>query len=110
MIVFLEGNRFAILRYASKVDNNQKQIVTALRKLGAVVLLTHQLKNCCDCIVYYRGNTYTVEIKDGKLPPSARKLTEGEQEFKAKIESVGCKYWVIESVEDAVSMLNSNTK
>jgi hypothetical protein len=98
------------LRYASKVDNNQKQIVTALRKLGAVVLLTHQLKNCCDCIVYYRGNTYTVEIKDGKLPPSARKLTEGEQEFKAKIESVGCKYWVIESVEDAVSMLNSNTK
>jgi hypothetical protein len=51
-----------------------------------------------------------VEIKDGKLPPSARKLTEGEQEFKAKIESVGCKYWVIESVEDAISMLESSTK
>ena len=96
------------MRYASKVDNNQKQIVTALRKLGAVVLLTHQLKNCCDCIVYYRGKTYTVEIKDGSKPLSARKLTEGEQEFKAKIESVGCTYWIIESIEDALNMIQEN--
>ena len=51
-----------------------------------------------------------VEIKDGSKPISARKLTEGEQEFKSKIESVGCKYWVIESVDDAISMLESSTK
>jgi hypothetical protein len=98
------------MRRIARTDNNQKQIVAALRKCGAVVLLTHQLKNCCDCIVYYKSKTFTVEIKDGSLPPSSRKLTPGELDFKAKIESVGCKYWVIESVEDAVSMLNSNTK
>jgi hypothetical protein len=49
-----------------------------------------------------------VEIKDGSKPLSARKLTEGEQEFKAKIESVGCTYWIIESVEDALNMLQEN--
>ena len=98
------------MRYASKVDSNQSEIVKALRNCGAFVFLTYQLKNSCDCIVYYRGNTYTVEIKDGSKPISARKLTEGEQEFKAKIESVDCKYWVIESVDDAISMLESSTK
>ena len=49
-----------------------------------------------------------VEIKDGSKPLSARKLTEGEQGFKAKIESVGCTYWIIESVEDALNMLQEN--
>jgi len=93
------------LRYASKVDSNQKEIVTALRNSGAVVLLTHQLKNCCDCIVYHNGNTYTVEIKDGNLSKSARKLTTGEQEFKHKIESVGVTYHVVTSIEDALSLL-----
>ena len=48
-----------------------------------------------------------VEIKDGKLAPSARKLTPGELEFKSKVESVNCKYWVIESVDDAINMINS---
>jgi len=94
------------LRYASKADKNQSEIVAALRKSGAVVLLTHQLKNCCDCIVYHSGNTYTVEIKDGSLSPSARKLTKGEQQFKEKIESVGVKYHVITSVSEAISLIS----
>lgn len=96
------------MRRAAKVDRTQPEIVKALRQCGAIVLIISQLKNCADCIVYYRGKTYTVEIKDGKLPPSARKLTEGEQEFKAKIESLGCKYHIIESIDDAIKMLEEN--
>jgi hypothetical protein len=98
------------LRRAAKVDSNQSEIVTALRKRGAVCLIISQLKNCFDILVCFKGEVFMVEIKDGNKPLSARKLTEGEQEFKSKIESVGCKYWVIESVDDAISMLESSTK
>lgn len=93
------------MRYASKVDSNQSEIVAALRKRGAVVLITSQLKNAFDILVYHNGNTYTVEIKDGNLPKSARKLTSGEQEFKAKIESVGVTYHVVTSVDEALALL-----
>ena len=74
--------------------------------MGAVVLITSQIKNCMDILVMFRGRTYHVELKDGLLPPSARKLTEGEKGFKAKLESVGCKYWIITSVDEAIAMLD----
>jgi hypothetical protein len=96
------------LRRAAKVDSNQSEIVAALRKRGAVCLIVSQLKNCFDILVCFNSKVFMVEIKDGNKPLSARKLTEGEQEFKSKIESVGCTYWIIESIEDALNMLQEN--
>ena len=94
------------MRRAARTDSNQQEIVTALRKRGAVVLITSQLKNCFDILVCHNSNVYLVEIKDGSLPPSARKLTKGEQEFKEKVESVGVKYHVITSVSEAISLIS----
>ena len=88
-------------RRKAKVDKNQAQIVEALRKVGAVVKHVHQLKNLFDVLVFYRGNTYCVEIKSSRKS----KLTEGELECKQEIESVGVAYWVIYSVDDAMKML-----
>ena len=65
------------MRRAAKVDDNQKEIVSALRKLGASVLITSQLKNCFDILVGYKGINYIIEIKDGKKPPSQRMLMTG---------------------------------
>ena len=48
-----------------------------------------------------------VEIKDGKKPPSARKLTDGEIAFKAKVESVQCVYNVVNSIEEAIALIES---
>ena len=93
------------MRYASKVDDNQKEIVTALRKLGAFVLITSQLKNAFDILVFHKGTIYPVEIKDSKKPPSQRKLTPGELKCKEGIESVGCTYYVITSIDEAINLL-----
>jgi len=88
-------------RRKAKVDLNQAEIVLALRKVGAVVKHVHQLKNLFDVLVFYRGNTYCVEIKSSKKS----KLTEGELECKQELESVGVAYWVVYSVDDAMRML-----
>ena len=86
----------------AKVDNNQKEIVTALRRCGAIVKHVHQLKNLFDILVYYKGKTFSVEIKTD----IKKELTKGELECKTDLESVGVKYWVIYSVEQAIQMIN----
>lgn len=90
---------------AAKVDSNQSEIVKALRKLGAAVLITSQLKNAFDILVGYRGQLFIVEIKDGAKPPSQTKLTEGELKCKTLFESVGIKYHVIKSVDEAINLI-----
>jgi len=67
---------------AARVDDNQKEVVALFRKLGWAVLIISQLKNCCDIMASKAGRTIAVEIKDGKKPPSARKLSAGEEKFK----------------------------
>ena len=66
-------------RRASKVDRNQSEIVKKLREVGCTVQLLHTVgQGCPDILVGYRGSNFALEIKDGLLPPSARKLTEPE--------------------------------
>jgi hypothetical protein len=67
-------------RRAARIDSNQTQIVSHLRQLGAKVLHLHQLKNCCDILVGYRGKLALFELK----VDSKKKLTDGESKFKAE--------------------------
>ena len=88
-------------RRAAKTDDNQKEVVALFRKLGWYVLIVSQLKNCCDIIVSKGGETYAIEIKDGKKPPSARKLSIGEQKFKN--EWLG-KWRLVETESDVIKI------
>ena len=70
------------MRRAAKVDQNQPEIVAALRKIGATVQPLHGVgAGCPDILVGYRGRNLLVEIKDGSKPPSARKLTPDQVEW-----------------------------
>ena len=93
------------MRRAAKVDSNQKEIVAALRNSGAVVFHLHTIKNLFDLLVAYNGKVYCVEVKDGSLTPSKRKLTAGELECKQKLESVGVTYHVVNSVTEALELI-----
>jgi hypothetical protein len=88
----------------ARVDGNQKEIVNKLRAIGATVLHTHQLKNCFDILVGWKGKNFAFEIKDGSKPKSKRKLTEGEQKFfdvwRGQIDKV-------ESFDDILKIINS---
>lgn len=91
---------------AVKKDSNHQEVVAEFRKLGFSVLDISQLKNCCDLFVAKSGITVAVEVKDGSLPPSKRRLTAGEREFKSAWRG---NYAIIESL-DHVHMLNANMK
>lgn len=91
------------MRRNAKIDANQPEIVKGLRKIGATVLITAVLKNCFDLLIGYRGINYIMEVKDGKLPPSRKRLTDGEQEFKDNWR--GGPYYVVESLEQAIEII-----
>lgn len=68
------------MRRAAKVDTNQSEIVGALRAVGASVMPLHAVgQGCPDLAVGFRGQNLLIEVKDGSLPPSARKLTPAQE-------------------------------
>lgn len=67
------------MRRAAKVDDNQDEIVTALRMVGASVQPLHQVgQGCPDLLVGIRGKNILLEVKDGRKPPSSRGLTDAQ--------------------------------
>lgn len=67
------------MRRAAKIDANHSAIVSALRKIGASVQSLAAIgKGCPDILVGFRGRNWLMEIKDGMLKPSARRLTDDE--------------------------------
>jgi hypothetical protein len=61
---------------AAKVDDNQKEIVKALRHMGCFVQHLHGVgAGCPDLLVGYKGFNILLEIKDGNKKPSDQKLT-----------------------------------
>lgn len=70
------------MRRAAKVDANQSEIVGALRAVGASVQTLHAVgQGCPDLLVGFRGQCFTLECKDGSLPPSARQLTTAQDRW-----------------------------
>tara|TARA_R110000803_G_scaffold69665_1_gene132085 strand:+ start:530 stop:844 length:315 start_codon:yes stop_codon:yes gene_type:complete len=91
------------MRRNAKVDGNHKEIVDGLRKFGASVLSVAVLKNCFDILVGYNGENYIMEIKNGMLSPSQKRLSIGENKFKNNW--IGGKYHVVESLEQAIDII-----
>jgi len=88
-----------MLRTASRVDANQPAIVERLRAIGASVLHVHQLKNCFDILVGYRGRTFLMEIKASEKD----KLTTGEAEFKRTWR--GSEYHIVYTPDQAMAII-----
>lgn len=82
---------------AAKKDANHNSIAAEFAALGYAVLDVSQLKNCCDMFVSKRDITVAVEVKDGDKPPSARRLTEGEERFRQGWKG---RYRIVETVGD----------
>lgn len=91
-------------RYRPRLDASQPAIVKALRAAGAVVTSLAMIgRGVPDILVSWQGRWFLAEIKDGEKAPSQRQLTEDEVKW---IGQQKAKVHVIQSVEEAVEMLN----
>ena len=67
---------------AAKTDANHTEIVAALRQVGATVQsLAAVGQGVPDLMVAFRSNLHLLEIKDGTLPPSHRRLTPEQERW-----------------------------
>lgn len=89
------------MRTVARVDANQAEIVSALRQVGAYVLHLHQLKNCFDILVGYRGRTFLMEIKATEKD----QLTPGEAKFREDWR--GSPYHVVYTADQAIKIITT---
>jgi hypothetical protein len=99
--IFLRKNP---MRRAARRDDNEKEIIAAMRAEGAYVKVIND-EGLFDLLVSYRGETLLIEVKDGAKPPSARRLTEAEQKFHD--EWPGSDLYIVNSVEEAIALLRT---
>lgn len=89
-----------------RVDQNQGEVVAAIRAIGGEWIDTSaDPRSGCDGIIAYHGHAIIAEIKNGLLPPSARKLTENELKTKAKCDQRGVPYLILLSADHAIEVL-----
>jgi hypothetical protein len=73
------------VRRAAKVDRPQSEITEALRQCAISVQPLHSVgKGVPDLLCGFRGINVLLELKDGALPPSGRKLTADETAWHGK--------------------------
>lgn len=107
-VLIVAGIVQATLRRRSKVDDNQSEIVQALRNMGCSVECLHAVgSGVPDLLVGLNGINLLLEVKDGSKPPSARKLTIDQviwhDEWRGQVQ-------IVKSVEHAIRIVNHYRK
>jgi hypothetical protein len=97
------------MRRAARRDDNEKDIIKAMRECGAFVKAVND-EGAFDLLVGYTGSsgrfyTLLLEVKDGSKPPSARRLTDAEQKFHD--EWPGNNLYIVKSVQEALDLLKT---
>lgn len=90
------------MRRASRRDANETQVISALRACGAYVTKIND-EGRFDLLVWYRGYTLLLEVKDGRKPPSAQALTPAEEKFHR--DWPGDNLHIVNSVDAALELL-----
>lgn len=93
-------------RYARRVDDNQREIIKGLMKIGCLVRDTSAVgSGFPDILCAYKGRLHLLEIKDGNKPPSWRRITPAQRDFH--------QLWhgyvtVVNSLDEAIQAVTSN--
>ena len=93
-------------------DKNHKEIVKALREVGAVIVDTTPVKDAFDLIVFYDCRAFVMEIKNPDYLPKVYdrdtlegKLSKGERKCMQDVQAVGVAYHIIASIEEALKVI-----
>ena len=90
-------------RWDAKADRNQREIMEALRQVGATVVSLHRVgQGVPDLLVGFRGQNYLIEVKNPQ--GRGRRLTEAEARF---METWRGQVAVVASVEEALRVIGA---
>ena len=107
-LIIFGQNSNSLARYQrARVDGNQSEIVKGLRGYGAEVFHVHTVKNLFDILVAYDGKLFCMELKDPSKPKSSRKLTEGEEQCRIKLNGVGVDYHIVTTLQQAIQIISN---
>ena len=96
------------MRRAARIDDNQHEIVDALRAAGASVQsLASMGRGVPDLLVGRHGVNYLMEVKDGSKPPSRRALTLDEANWHLAWNGQVC---IVQSVDDALAAVGAEQR
>lgn len=88
-----------------RVDENQKQIVAALRKIGACVLdLSGSGGGVMDLLVIYRARVLMVEVKNPAKPKADQSLTPAQIRVHAEIGRAGGEVHIVRTIDEAIAL------
>lgn len=94
--------------FAKRIDRNQPEIVSALRKAGVSVELTHEVGGGFpDLVCGVPEAVFLLELKDGDKPPSERKLTPDQVVWHARWRGP---VHIVTSVAEALAVADSYRK
>ncbi len=97
-----------MIHHRRRVDENQREIVNALRKLGVCVIdLSSSGGGVMDLLLCFRRQTWMVEIKNPTKPKGDQCLTEAQIRMHKAIGDVGCEVHIIRCVDDFLSLLGA---
>ena len=83
----------------NRADCNQKEIVDALREIGASVIVLSQVGGGCpDLLVGFRGKEYLIEVKAKNAD-----LSDSQKEF---FDNWQGRPYVVRSVDEVLELLN----
>lgn len=92
-------------RYAAQIDDNQPEIVKALRAAGASVEPLHAVGGGVpDLLVGYRGVNYLLEVKNPMKSPAQQALTKKQKEWHPKWRGQLC---VVRTVGEALRAIRA---
>jgi len=88
------------MRRASRRDENEKDIVEALRNMGATV---YYLDEPCDLLVGYRNQTILMEVKSLNTSYGKKGFNANQKHFAENWK--GGPFCLVDSIESALRML-----
>jgi len=98
------------MRHAARIDNNQHDIVAALRAVGcSVQSLAAVGQGVPDLLVFaprrgLLGSLVLIEVKDGAKPPSARRRTDAQLIWHADWKGP---VYLVNSVDEALAIVDA---
>lgn len=94
-------------RHAFRKDANHADIKGTLELLGAGIYDAASDGSPYDFLVFRRGQIFIVEVKDGKKPQSARKLSVKEVRLHDLARQHGVDIHIIKTEDEALALLGA---